>query len=92
MKKYFPRNEATVTGVVEKAEKGEMDWKTCLETIFKMEQFHMDHTIWTLGYGPYDVDHMILSIRYDLTVTLRASSPPTLRAGSLQPRGSILTK
>ena len=37
-KKYFPRNDATVTGVVEKAEKGEMDWKTCLETIFKMEQ------------------------------------------------------
>ena len=36
---HFPRNDATdVTGVVEKAESGEMDWKTCLETIFKMEQ------------------------------------------------------
>ena len=39
LKITFPRNDATdVTGVVEKAEKGEMDWKTCLETIFKMEQ------------------------------------------------------
>ena len=35
----FPRSDATdVTGVVEKAERGDLDWKTCLETIFKMEQ------------------------------------------------------
>ena len=37
--KSVSRSDATdVSGVVERAEQGEMDWKTCLETIFKMEQ------------------------------------------------------
>jgi len=47
------KNDATdVTGVVEKAEKGEMDWKTCLETIFKMEQLQCAFEQETYGlYG-----------------------------------------
>ena len=73
MTRCISRNDATdLTVVVEKAEKGEMDWKTCLETIFKMEQLQC-----AFEQETYGRIHLILitTVHYSTLIISRGQPP-----------------
>lgn len=101
-----PPETQDVTMLVEKAENGEMDWRTCLETIINMDSSNMDQeTFGVYGVNVEDKEVNLLievsqagviisdGVRENTTVSVRISSSDLagILKGSLPPLQAYLT-
>ena len=101
-----PQETQDVTRLVEKAEAGEMDWRTCLETIINMDSSNMDQeTFGVYGVNVEDKGVNLLievsqagvvisdGVRENTTVSVKISSSDLagILKGSLPPLQAYLT-